>query len=217
PARVTAAKSLENKHQEASATSAVSAAPAADPAQEKLRDSEHAEKKIAIEAQISGRGNIATPHTAASSETHSWRDTAIHVTSSASEPAEESSPRAANVVPGADPGDRKAPMAFHSARLTEQMGGPELRFTWRSPEMGEIQLSTSLRHRDVQMMVATDRGETASAMRAELPSLDQGLQGHSLRLGDVSIVAQERSMSAGLGMGNHSRGQHTWNPPTPHL
>jgi hypothetical protein len=102
-------------------------------------------------------------------------------------------------------------MAFHSARLTEQIAaGPELRFNWHSPETGDIQLSTSLRHQDVMMTVSTERADTASAMRAELPSLDSSLREHSLRLGEVNIVAQERAVSTGLGMDSQQRGQQQW-------
>jgi flagellar hook-length control protein FliK len=121
-----------------------------------------------------------------------------------------------SVAPPADPMARidaanaKPQVAFHSERLTEQLGGPELRFNWHSPEVGGIELSTSLRHHEVQMAITTERAETATAMRGELPSLDSRLQEHSLSLGEVSIVAQERALSTGLGMENQQRGQHEW-------
>jgi hypothetical protein len=114
-----------------------------------------------------------------------------------------------------EPSARPAPVAFHSLRLTEQIAGPELHFNWRSPEAGDIQLSTSLHHRDVQMIVNAERADTAAAMRAELPSLDHRLHEHSLRLGEVNIVAQERSLSTGLAMSGQDRGHREWNVPAP--
>ena len=118
----------------------------------------------------------------------------------------------ADPVASPDSDQNKPSAAFHSLHLTQQMAGPELRFTWHSPDSGDIQLSTSLRQRDVQMTVNTDRGDTASAMRADLPYLDSRLQEHSLRLGEVSIVAHERSPSTGLGMAGEQRGHPDWSP-----
>jgi len=113
----------------------------------------------------------------------------------------------------ADITESRPAVAFHALHLTEQMSGPELRFTWHSPESGEIQLTTSLHQHDVQMTVNTDRVDTAGAMRADLPNLDHRLQEHSLRLGDVSIVAHERTVSTGLGMEGQQRGNREWNAP----
>lgn len=106
---------------------------------------------------------------------------------------------------------QKPPFAFHSLRLTEHIGGPELQFTWQS-DSGDIQLNTSLRQHDVQMTVRTERADAAVAMRAELPVLDSRLHEHSLRLGDVNFVAQGHSASAGLEMSGQHQGNREWKP-----
>ena len=106
------------------------------------------------------------------------------------------------------------PVAFHSLRLTEHMAGPELQFTWHSTESGDIHLSTSLRQHDVEMVVNTERADTAVAMKAELPALDTRLHEHALRLGEVNIVAQERSVATGPGMMGHGREHREWNAPS---
>ena len=108
----------------------------------------------------------------------------------------------------------RPPVAFHSLHLTEQMAGPELRFTWHSSESGDIQLRTSLREHDVEMAVSTERPDAASAMRAELPSLDLRLHEHALRLGNVSIVASQGGSSTSLGMGGQHNGNREWNAPS---
>lgn len=119
-------------------------------------------------------------------------------------------PNSVEAAPHAETNESRSPVAFHSLRLTEQLAGPELRFAWHSAESGSIQLSTSLRQRDVQVTVSAEHVDTASAMRAELPSLDSRLHELSLRLGEVSIVAHERSVSAELGSAAQQHGRREW-------
>lgn len=111
----------------------------------------------------------------------------------------------------------QTPMAFHSLRLAEHIAGPELHFSWRSPDSGEIQLSANLHHREVQMMVNTEKSDTAAAMRAELPSLGLRLEEHSLRLGEVNIVARESGVSMGMDLTGQQRGHRDWNMPLPSM
>jgi len=114
-------------------------------------------------------------------------------------------------VDGAEITGLRSPMAYHSTRLAQRIGGPELRLVVNSEAAGQVQLSTSLRQNDVQLSVNVDRSDVAAAMRNELPSLDAHLRDHTLRLGEVHIVAQGDGLSSGLGMtGQQQQEQREW-------
>jgi len=104
----------------------------------------------------------------------------------------------------------RSTVAFHATRLTQQMSGPELRFKVHSETAGQVQLSTSLHQRDVEMAVSAERPETAAAMRAELPTLDARLRDHALRLGDVSIGSPAPLLSTGLDMAGGGQRRPPW-------
>jgi hypothetical protein len=105
----------------------------------------------------------------------------------------------------------KPAIAFQAVRLAERMAGPEMHFAWRNDDGGQVQVSASVHQREVQLAVSTERPDAAIAIRAEVPSLDSRLQEHSLRLGEVRVVADERALSSGLGTPSDGRGNREWN------
>jgi hypothetical protein len=109
-----------------------------------------------------------------------------------------------------DDSQQKAPIAFHATRLTERMAGPEMHFTWHAQGGEGIQVSATMRGRNVQLVVNTERLEVASAVRDEVPTLDASLQQHALRLGEVKVISGEGTLSTQLSMSGQQHREHEW-------
>lgn len=189
----------------------------ADAGQNGSSDSENDRSTRKIKAELQTLTEVVAPQPPVGGSPHATSlqgSAAAPGPSSVTKDAVAPSVGVAEQIASAEPEVSKpATAAFHAEHLTEQMSGPELQFIWHSPESGDIQLSTSLHQRDVQMTVNTERADTANAIRAELPTLDGRLHEHSLQLGEVSIVAHERSVSTGMGMAGQQQGNREWNAP----
>lgn len=192
-----------------------SAGPGATPRDSAKADNKPHEAKAAVATgRISGKQKETS---VAHKSIHQDESRSIFTPSSASSVPRTESGKAANATAGStrqpegpDNIGPRSPVAFHSTRLAQRIGGPELRLVVNSDMAGQIQLSTSLRHNDVQLTVQTDRSDVAAAMRNDMPSLDAHLHDHTLRLGEVHIVAPGDGPSSGLGMSGQQQGQRQW-------
>jgi len=174
------------------------------------------EKRAAPTGEVKANGNTAAEHPV--SQELGSRSTAAAVVPADSHPVSGGQEPHSRTVTGqgeeiaSEPAaPARSPVALQAVRLTERMAGPELQFNWHSPDGGQVQISASLHdHREVQIAVSTDRPEAASAIRAEIPSLDNRLQEHALRLGEVRVNSGGQALTAGLGTPSQQQGSREW-------
>lgn len=99
--------------------------------------------------------------------------------------------------------------AFHVERLAQRLAGPEMRFDWRMSDAEGMQVSTVVHDRTLELTISTERSETVSALRTELPSLDSQLRENSFKLGEVKITSDD-SLKSQMQMNSQQRGTQEW-------
>ena len=87
--------------------------------------------------------------------------------------------------------------AVQSARLLDRIGHSEIHVGLTSRDFGTIDLRTSLSQDKVGANIATGHPNLRSAIQAEIPSLQQALEGHHLRLDAFDVSAQAGGRSGG--------------------
>ena len=105
-----------------------------------------------------------------------------------------------------------SPIAFHVSRLAERLGGTEFQFGYRVNEAGGLQVTTRIHEQTVELGIAAEHMETATALKLELPTLDAQLREHSLHLGETQIVASH-ALAADMGMNWQRREHREWQMP----
>jgi hypothetical protein len=103
-------------------------------------------------------------------------------------------------------------MALNTERLVEHLAGPDLKFTVRLSDSGQVQVVTNMHERTVQLGMVTDRAETVSALRSEVPYLEEHLRSRELELGEVKVAFQG-TIAMDAGYSGEQRSRQEWRNP----
>ena len=111
---------------------------------------------------------------------------------------------------------RVPPVALNTERLVEHLGGAAMNFTVRMNDSAQVQVTTNVHDRTIEVGMLADRPETVSALRSEVPYLENRLRGQSVELGEVRIsMNQTGTMNSGYS-GEH-RARQEWRTPDSRL
>ena len=104
--------------------------------------------------------------------------------------------------------------AVNTERLVEHLAGPEMKFTVRTSDSGQVQVSTNMHEKTMQVGVVTDRAETVTALRSEVPYLEGQMRRHAMELGEVKVSFQN-AMSMNAGLAGEQRSRQEWRGTAP--
>ena len=119
------------------------------------------------------------------------------------------------------PADIPAPLPsmVPTAHVLERMGHSEMRVDVNTADFGTIQLHTSVSQDRVGASINTTHLDLRTAMMAEAPSLQQALEQHHLRLGQLDLGTQAGERQGGGAPQQQPRSQTGWQsgfaPPQP--
>ncbi len=119
------------------------------------------------------------------------------------------------------PADIPAPLPsmVSTAHVLERMGHSEMRVDVNTADFGNIQLHTSVSQDRVGASINTTHLDLRTAMMAEAPSLQQALEQHHLRLGQLDLGTQAGERQGGGAPQQQPRSQTGWQsgfaPPQP--
>jgi hypothetical protein len=106
------------------------------------------------------------------------------------------------------------PVALNTERLVEHLGGAEMKFTVRMNESGQVQVTTNVHDRTMQVGIVAERAETAASLRSDVPYLENRLRGQAVELGDVKI-SMNQTATMNSGYSGEQRSRQEWRIPTP--
>jgi flagellar hook-length control protein FliK len=115
------------------------------------------------------------------------------------------------------PADIPAPLPsmVPTAQVLERMGHSEMRVDVNTADFGNIQLHTSVSQDRVGASINTTHLDLRTAMMAEAPSLQQALEQHHLRLGQLDLGTQAGERQGGGTAQQQARPQSGWQSGVP--
>jgi len=119
----------------------------------------------------------------------------------------------------AAPQDAEAPRlpaldsrAVNAAQLTGNDAHSEVRIAMQADQLGQVQLHATLNGQQVGAAITVEKKEAHAAMALELPSLQQALEEHHLRVNEV-VLTQGALHSFSGNAGNPGNPGHSGNAP----
>ena len=111
-------------------------------------------------------------------------------------PHEEHVPGAADTSPATTAPYPNTP-AIPNMRILERMGQSEMHMGVKTTDFGTIEVHTSLNQDRVGASIVSSHADLRSAMEAEMPSLQQAIARHQLRLDNLSLAAHAGGQGSG--------------------
>lgn len=123
----------------------------------------------------------------------------------------------APLADASQPADLPAPLPVmvSTAHVLERMGHSEIRVDVNTADFGNVQLLTSVSQDRVGATISTAHIDLRTAMMAEAPSLQQALEQHHLRLGQLELGTQAGGRQGGGTAQQQPRPQSGWQTGVP--